>query len=77
MNTSRTGKFPGKVDWVYRCLMCQHRGKHAIADQVATDAHGLQWFECKDHEPTDNIAENTRISREEIGAWRARHGIGK
>lgn len=42
---------------------------------VATDADGLQWFECEDHEPTDNLANTTRIHREPIADWLARHGL--
>jgi hypothetical protein len=57
--------------------MCQTRGKKREADRVATTADGLQWFECRDHDPTDNIGGNTRMMSEPIEAWRTRHGIGR
>jgi len=58
-----------------RCLRCQERGKKRAATMVATDATGLQWFECKKHEPGDNIAGVVRVRRESVRAWRKRNGL--
>jgi hypothetical protein len=58
------------------CLQClTARKQRVVSTMVATDADGLQWFECEDHEPTDNLAATTRIHREPIADWLARHGL--
>jgi hypothetical protein len=45
------------------------------AVHVATDAEGLQWLECADHEPTDNIAETKRADLMPIEQWFNENGI--
>jgi len=55
----------------YPCLMCQSRAERVDAGMVATAADGLQWFECNEHDATDNIAGVTRTKLETIAAWRA------
>jgi hypothetical protein len=60
---------------LYCCLQCRTRGKRRTADTVAGAADGLEWFECGDHEPTDNIGGVTRVRSEPLKDWRARHGI--
>jgi len=39
---------------------------------VATDAEGLQWYECGEHEPTDNVAGVVRVHLEPIDEWFAK-----
>lgn len=65
---------PLQTEEARRCLMCHVRGKRVIATMVSTAADGLQWFECTDHGPTDNLAEVTRIATEPIADWLARYG---
>lgn len=36
---------------------------------VATDAEGLQWYECGEHEPSDNVASVLRVSLTPIDEW--------
>lgn len=58
-----------------RCLRCQEIGKKREANMVATAADGLQWLECKDHKPGDNVARVLRVRRESVRAWRKRNGL--
>lgn len=55
------------------CLGADRPGVPAV--YVAHDADGVSWYECEDHEPTDNTLETLRIARELIAAWAERHGL--
>ena len=58
------------------CTVCLARDRRVPATHVATDMPtGLQWYECGAHEPTDNVAETTRIRLEPIADWFARAGL--
>lgn len=58
------------------CNTCNARGKHGIeAKFVATDAEGLMWFECDDHDAKDNIAETARTDRTPIAEWCKNMGL--
>jgi len=57
------------------CTVCVAQSKRIPALNVATDADGLQWFECGAHEATDNVAGVLRVESEPLEAWRARHGL--
>jgi hypothetical protein len=61
----------GEESEPYPCLMCQTRAERVDAEMVATAADGLQWFECGEHEPSDNIAGVVRTRLESIADWRA------
>lgn len=52
------------------CLMC-HCRKHArvLATLVSRSVDGLEWFECANHGPTENIAGAIRVSSEPIQHW--------
>lgn len=53
-----------------RCNTCAMNGKPPVeATFVAQDATGLQWFECDDHGPMDNVGEVERVSRTPIREW--------
>lgn len=43
---------------------------------VATDASGLQWYECEGHDSTDNVAGTTRVVLTPIIEMWKRLGIG-
>jgi hypothetical protein len=52
------------------CNAC--RARHSLKKPalfVARDAEGLEWFECSDHDPTDNLAETVRVVLEPIADW--------
>jgi hypothetical protein len=57
------------------CTVCLGRDRRVPATQIAAGADGLQWFECDDHGPEDNLAEQCRVSLEPIAAWFARNGL--
>jgi len=42
---------------------------------VAADDLGLEWFECGDHGPRDNVAEVDRISLTAIDQWFKERGL--
>lgn len=46
---------------------CTKCGKPALF--VAADELGLEWFECGDHGPFDNLAEVERVSLTPIDQW--------
>ena len=50
-------------------------GKQVEATHVASDADGLQWFECAAHEPTDNVGQMRRVSLVPIANWFNENGI--
>lgn len=56
------------------CHTCAARGWLVAATVVASDAEGLQWFECDEHSPTDNIGGVTRTSTVPIADWL--HAVG-
>lgn len=59
-----------------RCNSCQGKGAPPVeATYVVSDAMGMLWFECENHEPTDNIAGVERVSRTPIAEWFASIGI--
>lgn len=55
------------------CLGADRPGVPAV--YVATDPDGVSWYECENHEPTDNTLETVRTSRELIVLWAERHGL--
>lgn len=57
------------------CTVCLARNKRRDATHVARDAGGLEWFECGQHDPTDNVAETIRVVLEPIAAWFDRHDL--
>jgi hypothetical protein len=57
------------------CSNCLAKGKAVAAEYVATDAQGLQWFECGKHEPRDNLASTERTARQPIREWYAGFGV--
>lgn len=57
------------------CTTCAARGLRRRAEFLASDASELSWFECKNHEPTDNVAQTTRVRREPIDVFLSSLGI--
>jgi hypothetical protein len=57
------------------CTVCLARGERRPASFVAGSVDGLEWFECGQHEPTDNLASSARTSLTPIAQWFARHGL--
>jgi hypothetical protein len=55
------------------CTVCLARDIRRPATHVARDAAGLEWFECGDHAPTDNLTETRRLALEPIADWFDRH----
>ena len=56
------------------CTTCLARDRRRTARYVARDSDGLEWFECGEHDPTDNVAETVRVAREPLAAWIDRIG---
>jgi len=52
-----------------KCSVCAWKGKDELAVSVATDADGLQWFECANHSTTDNVNQAVRVRLEPIDPW--------
>lgn len=42
------------------------------ATLIVGDRDGLQWFECGNHDPFDNLAETERITSEDLRKWKER-----
>lgn len=57
------------------CTGCLGRGIRRPATHIAGDASGLQWFECGEHAPSDNLAETERVTLEPLEAWFERNGL--
>ena len=57
------------------CNTCRARGLVVQARNVASDATGLQWFECDCHTERDNIAEVVRVSQIPIEEWADKYGF--
>ena len=57
------------------CTTCLAKSKLVEARFVAGDADGLEWYECGQHKPDDNLAGVTRQSLTPIAEWRKRHGL--
>jgi len=55
------------------CTVCMSRSNPVAAQNVASSADGLEWFECGAHEATDNVAGVVRVELEPLDVWRARH----
>lgn len=51
------------------CTVCVARGRTVVATQVAAAAGGLEWYECNDHGPTDNVATVERVGLVPIAEW--------
>jgi hypothetical protein len=58
-----------------RCLAQLGREMCPRATHVATGASGISWFECGEHDPIDNEAEETRLLLEPIEDWFSRYGL--
>lgn len=56
------------------CTVCLTNGSRTPAEFVASDATGLQWYECSGHSETDNVAGVVRTRLEPIESFLA--GIG-
>ena len=54
------------------CTVCLARDVRRPATHVASDAEGLEWYECGRHDPTDTVTETVRVALEPIGNWLAR-----
>ena len=57
------------------CTVCLARDRRVEATHVAGTVDGFEWFECGQHEPTDNLASSARTSLTPIAQWFARHGL--
>jgi len=57
------------------CTQCLARGIRVTAWYVAADGVCLEWFECDEHDATDNVAGVTRTTRTPIAEWRAARGL--
>lgn len=51
------------------CTVCLSHDKRVDARFVATATDGMQWYECGEHEPHDNVAGATRASLTPIDEW--------
>lgn len=51
------------------CSVCLAQNRRRPANYVARGVDGGEWFECGDHEPTDNVAETVRTSLTPIDEW--------
>lgn len=56
------------------CTACLAEGLRRPAEFVASDATGLQWFECNGHSATDNVAGVVRTRLEPLEAYLASIG---
>ena len=54
----------------YFCNSCMGKGLKVRATLVVGDRHGLQWFECGNHAPFDNLAETERVTSKDLGKWK-------
>lgn len=57
------------------CTVCLSRGRRVAATHVAGTADGFEWFECGQHEPTDNLSHAARARLTPIAEWFARAGL--
>jgi hypothetical protein len=60
------------------CTSCQPKtvpAKFVASAAEVIPGHPMQWFECGEHEPTDNLAGELRVSLEPIEDWFKRHGL--
>ena len=58
------------------CLQCLFtRNVRIPSTHIASDAEGLQWFECSNHEPTDNVAGVTRVQLQPLNDWLREQGL--
>lgn len=58
------------------CTVCLGlRGLRVAASHVARAADGLEWFECGQHEPTENVARVLRVRLTPIAEWFASMGL--
>jgi len=57
------------------CSNCLAVGKIVPAEYIATDAQGLQWFECSEHGAHENLASTERTKRQSIREWYAEIGL--
>lgn len=57
------------------CTVCLARNRRVEATHVAGTVDGLEWFECGQHAPTDNLAESARTTLIPIAQWFASHGL--
>lgn len=60
-------KNPGR-----NCTVCLRHRTQVAARFVAKDAEGMEWYECGEHEPDDNVAGVVRVSLTPIDEWFAR-----
>jgi len=55
--------------------VCLGSKAQVAATHVARDDSGLEWFECGNHEPDDNVAGTMRISLIPLEVWYHAHGL--
>jgi hypothetical protein len=52
------------------CLMCHARGQRdVVSTLVSHDATGLEWLECANHGPKDNLVQTERIGSLPLAEW--------
>jgi hypothetical protein len=66
----RPQKYPRITE--YFCTGCMGNGLRVKATLIVGDRDGIQWFECGNHDPFDNLAETERITSEDLGKWKER-----
>jgi len=60
------------------CTCCMFFAEQRVpATYIATDADGMQWFECGRHDAHENVAQTVRVSLTPIGDWFRQLGIGE
>lgn len=57
------------------CTVCIARAVRVDATHVAATASGGEWYECGEHEPTDNLSGERRVQLTPIAEWFAGHGL--
>jgi hypothetical protein len=58
------------------CLQCFYTaGKRLPSTHIAAASNGMQWFECPNHEPTDNPGGFTRITLQPLNDWLREQGL--
>lgn len=57
------------------CTRCLAQVGKVQARYVATGVSGMQWFECGDHDPTDNELQERRETLQDIAEWFSANGL--
>lgn len=67
--TSLGARFAEHLSRVRFCGQCLVGGVKSPALYVASDAEGLEWYECGEHFPDDNVAGVTRTKLTPLAQW--------